>query len=105
MSSNVSVNVSDISIHFKVRLPNEDEHLRLEKFEIRNIGGIEVNFHGHNFGFLNWIISRLSSSLINSIKGLLRGRLEGLVKENLNPIIQNYPTDTVKIILSSFSGY
>lgn len=105
ITSNTTTNVSDISIHFMVRLPNEAKHLTLEKFEIRNIGGIDVDFNGQNFGFLNWIISRLSSSIINLIKGLLKGRIQGLVKQNLNPIIQEVPTDAVEIILSSFSGY
>ena len=70
MSSQTTANVNDISIHFVARLPNEDEHLKLEKFEIHNIGGIVVDFNGQNFGFLNWIISQLSSSIINSVKGI-----------------------------------
>ena len=105
MDSKTTVDVSDISIHFMVRVPNEDEQLQLERFKIRNIGGIHVDFNGQNFGFLNWIISELSSSIINLIKGILTGSLEGLIKENLKPIIQQVPTDTVKIMLRSFSEY
>ena len=105
MNSETTTNVSDISIHFMVRQTVEDDQLDLRKFEIRNIGGIDIDFNGHNFGFLNGIISMLSSSIINLIKGLMKGPLEGLVKEQLKPVIRNVPTDTINTFLRSFSGY
>ena len=105
MNSETTTNVSDISIHFMVRQTVEDQQLDLRRFEIRNIGGIDIDFNGHNFGFLNGIISVLSSSIINLIKGLMKGPLEGLVKEQLKPVIRNVPTDTINTFLRSFSGY
>merc|ERR1712150_36712 len=105
MNSETTTNVSDISIHFMVRQTVEDQQLDLRRFEIRNIGGIDIDFNGHNFGFLNGIISMLSSSIINLIKGLMKGPLEGLVKEQLKPVIRNVPTDTINSFLRSFSGY
>ena len=105
MNSETTTNVSDISIHFMLRQNVTDRQLDLTKFEIRNIGGIDVDFNGHNFGFLNGIISVLSSTTINLIKGIMKGPLEGLVKENLKPVIKNVPTDTIDGFLRSFSGY
>ena len=88
-----------------VRQKAEDEPLALEKFEIRSIGGIDVDFNGHAFGFLNGIISVLSSSIINLTKDVMKGPLEGLVKENLKPVIEKAPTHTINTFLRSFSGY
>ena len=105
MTSETTTNVSDISIHFMVRQIADEEQLQLERFEIRNIGGIDVDFNGHNFGFLNWIISRLSSSIINLTKGIMKGPLEGLIKDNLRPVIEKVPTDSINTLLRSFSGY
>jgi len=105
MNSDATAIASDISIYFVVRQAIEDEHLELEKFEIRNIGGIDVDFNGHNFGFLNGIISILSSSIINLTKDIMKGPLEGLVIDNLKPIIRQVPTDSINTLLRSFSGY
>ena len=105
MGSEATANVSDISIYFVVRQSISDEHLDLEKFEIRNIGGIDVDFNGHNFGFLNGIISILSSSIINLTKDIMKGPLEGLVKDNLKPIVRQVPTDSINTLLRSFAGY
>ena len=105
MSSETTTNVSDISINFMVRQNGTNEKFQLERFEIRNIGGIDVDYNGHNFGFLNWIMSMLTSSIINLTKGIMKGPLEGLVKENLNPVIEKIPTETTNTLLRSFSGY
>ena len=105
MNSETTTNVSDTSVYFMLRQNVTEEELELIRFEIRDIGGIDVDFNGHNFGFLNAIISVLSSSIINLTKGIMKGPLEGLIKENLEPVIQNAPKDTINTFLRSFSGY
>ena len=97
--------MSDISVHFVVRLPRNDKRLRLDKFEILNVGDIKVDYHGNNFGFLNWIISWATSSVANLIKNEVRGSLGDAVKDLLNPIVEEAPADAAEVIINSFSGY
>ena len=97
--------MSNISVHFVVRLPREDKRLKLDKFEILNVGEIQVDHHGDNFGFLNWIISWVTSSVANLIKNEVRGSLGDAVKDLLNPIVEEAPTEAAEVIINSFSGY
>ena len=105
MDAKAITDIRDISVHFMVRLPRNDKRLKLEKFEILNVGDIEVDFRGRNFGFLDWIISRLTSSVANLIKNEIRGSLGDAVKDVLNPIVESAPTDAAEVIINSFSGY
>lgn len=102
MDAVADITVSNIIIHASVRVRRGERLLKLDKFKIVNIGHVDLDFEGNNFGFLNSLISWIAGLFMNGLKQTISGALEDWATEMLEPALENIPTSFIDALEQSF---
>lgn len=76
--------------------------LKLSKFEIKDIGDIDVDIDG--LGPLGWILGLLTGLIADLIKGALYDVIEGPLRDLLQGLLDEYVPDIPSILLQIISN-
>ena len=91
-------NIRDISVRAVVTISKNGKHLRLQTLDVLNIGKIDVQFKGNNFGPLNWIISQVLKVLAKLIIKLFRSKIQSALIDATNSFLKDIPEEIVLMI-------
>merc|ERR1711892_595557 len=98
VGASAEVKFSSLDIYFEASMPlDQSSGLQLTKFEITNVGHIDVSVSG--LGPLDWILGKLVGAIADTVKDWIIPLIEGPIKDILQDIIDDMmPPIPAKII-------
>lgn len=98
VSASADATIDRVNVYFEANCQLSSCKLELNKFEITEIGNIDVNFHG--LGPLDWILGTVVDLVANLIRGFLGDILEGPIKDLLQGILNDLVPDFPSVLLT-----
>merc|ERR1711970_414817 len=99
VGASAEAEIASIDIYFEASATVGDSvGLDLTRFEITNVGHIDVEVHG--LGPLDWILGKLVGALADTIKGWIIPVIEGPIRDILQDIIDDMLPPTVAKIVA-----
>eukprot|EP00091_Calanus_sinicus_P004154 TRINITY_DN1437_c0_g1_i1.p1 TRINITY_DN1437_c0_g1~~TRINITY_DN1437_c0_g1_i1.p1 ORF type:complete len:226 (+),score=81.76 TRINITY_DN1437_c0_g1_i1:143-820(+) len=88
VGASAEVHFASLDIYFEASMPlDQSSGLQLTRFEITNIGHIDVSVSG--LGPLDWILGKLVGAIADTVKGWIIPLIEGPIKDILQDIIDD----------------
>ena len=88
VGASADADISKLNIYFEADADLQDGvALKLSKFDIQEIGGISVHFHG--LGPLDYVLDLLVDAVANLLKNVIAGLVEGPLKDVIQKILDS----------------